>query len=224
MTPDDTHRTLRGCFRTTHARVSGAGGSGCIYISSTLIEDSGLPDPIDLSRRTITGGEVAHAGVAVPACVAILSGRSTGLHGWRAVRQHRSWLVARSGAFATGCIRTLPSATTSRGTRRPRSTSIPSGPASAAISSILAITFCRAMNIPARYVAGYLGDIGVPPNALANGLQRLVRSLLARSLVGIRCPLQPAPYRTSASSPSEETRQTRLSRQPSEQQISAPSP
>jgi transglutaminase-like putative cysteine protease len=27
----------------------------------------------------------------------------------------------------------------------------------------LAITFCRAMGIPARYVAGYLGDIGVPP-------------------------------------------------------------
>ena len=27
----------------------------------------------------------------------------------------------------------------------------------------LAITFCRALNIPARYTAGYLGDIGVPP-------------------------------------------------------------
>jgi transglutaminase-like putative cysteine protease len=27
----------------------------------------------------------------------------------------------------------------------------------------LAITLCRAMNIPARYVTGYLGDIGVPP-------------------------------------------------------------
>jgi transglutaminase-like putative cysteine protease len=26
----------------------------------------------------------------------------------------------------------------------------------------LAITFCRALNIPARYAAGYLGDIGVP--------------------------------------------------------------
>jgi transglutaminase-like putative cysteine protease len=26
----------------------------------------------------------------------------------------------------------------------------------------LAITFCRALNIPARYVTGYLGDIGVP--------------------------------------------------------------
>ena len=28
----------------------------------------------------------------------------------------------------------------------------------------LAITFCRAMNIPARYATGYLGDIGVPFN------------------------------------------------------------
>ncbi|MEY2480760.1 MAG: hypothetical protein QOI04_1687 [Verrucomicrobiota bacterium] len=28
----------------------------------------------------------------------------------------------------------------------------------------LAIAFCRCMNIPARYVTGYLGDIGVPPD------------------------------------------------------------
>jgi transglutaminase-like putative cysteine protease len=28
----------------------------------------------------------------------------------------------------------------------------------------LAVTFCRALNIPARYVTGYLGDIGVPPS------------------------------------------------------------
>ncbi|MEY2491114.1 MAG: hypothetical protein QOH24_65 [Verrucomicrobiota bacterium] len=32
----------------------------------------------------------------------------------------------------------------------------------------LAVTFCRCMNIPARYVSGYLGDIGVPvaPNPM----------------------------------------------------------
>lgn len=32
----------------------------------------------------------------------------------------------------------------------------------------LAVTFCRCMNIPARYVTGYLGDIGVPaaPNPM----------------------------------------------------------
>lgn len=28
----------------------------------------------------------------------------------------------------------------------------------------LAVTFCRCLNIPARYVTGYLGDIGVPPS------------------------------------------------------------
>jgi transglutaminase-like putative cysteine protease len=28
----------------------------------------------------------------------------------------------------------------------------------------LAVTFCRALNIPARYATGYLGDIGVPPS------------------------------------------------------------
>ena len=40
----------------------------------------------------------------------------------------------------------------------------------------LAVTFCRAMNIPARYATGYLGDIGVPV-VRPHGLQRLVRGL-----------------------------------------------
>ena len=28
----------------------------------------------------------------------------------------------------------------------------------------LALTFCRCMNIPARYCTGYMGDIGIPPD------------------------------------------------------------
>lgn len=31
----------------------------------------------------------------------------------------------------------------------------------------LALTLCRCLNIPARYVSGYLGDIGVPPDPAA---------------------------------------------------------
>jgi len=31
----------------------------------------------------------------------------------------------------------------------------------------LAVTLCRCLNIPARYVTGYLGDIGVPPSGAA---------------------------------------------------------
>ncbi len=30
----------------------------------------------------------------------------------------------------------------------------------------LAVTFCRCLNIPARYAAGYLGEIGIPPQPL----------------------------------------------------------
>jgi len=31
----------------------------------------------------------------------------------------------------------------------------------------LTITFCRCLNVPARYVTGYLGDIGIPPDSTA---------------------------------------------------------
>src|SRR4029077_16178563 len=59
-----------------------------------------------------------------------------------------------------GCTPTSPSATSSRVPRRPRSTSTRSGRACRDFQH-LAITFLRALNIPARYVTGYLGDIGV---------------------------------------------------------------
>ena len=44
----------------------------------------------------------------------------------------------------------------------------------------LAITFCRCLNIPARYATGYLGDIGVPPDHGADGFFRMVRSVFER--------------------------------------------
>ena len=44
----------------------------------------------------------------------------------------------------------------------------------------LAVTFCRSLNIPARYCTGYLGDIGVPRQIGADGFQRLVRGLPGR--------------------------------------------
>ena len=46
--------------------------------------------------------------------------------------------------------------------RAPRSRPTRSASACAATSRTLLITFCRCLNIPARYVNGYLGDIGVP--------------------------------------------------------------
>lgn len=36
----------------------------------------------------------------------------------------------------------------------------------------LAVTLCRALNIPARYATGYLGDTGLPSHSVRHGLQR----------------------------------------------------
>ena len=40
------------------------------------------------------------------------------------------------------------------------------------------ITFCRCLNIPARYVNGYLGDIGVPPDPAPMDFSAWVEVLL----------------------------------------------
>ena len=55
----------------------------------------------------------------------------------------------------------------------------------------LALTFCRCMNIPARYCTGYLGDIGVPHRSGADGFLRLVSGLSLRRVVHLRRPPQP---------------------------------
>jgi transglutaminase-like putative cysteine protease len=64
----------------------------------------------------------------------------------------------------------------------------------------LAVAMCRAMNIPARYVSGYLGDIGVPLQRPRRFL-RLVRGLSREPLVHLRCALQHAADRSGAGGP-----------------------
>lgn len=60
----------------------------------------------------------------------------------------------------------------------------------------LAITFLRALNIPARYATGYLGDIGVPasPSPMDFGVARGLRRW---RLVHPRRAPQPAPHRSN---------------------------
>ncbi len=59
----------------------------------------------------------------------------------------------------------------------------------------LGVTFCRALGIPARYVFGYMPDIGIPGPFPPDGLPRLVRGLPRRSLVDVRRALQHAAHR-----------------------------
>ena len=56
----------------------------------------------------------------------------------------------------------------------------------------LAISFCRALNIPARYVFGYLPDMDVPPDPAADGLRGVDGGLAGGALVDLRPAQQPA--------------------------------
>ncbi len=132
--------------------------------NSTLIEDSGQPDPIDYYA-------VQHPVEELPAenliylmnsryCeVDRLSHIATDLFantapGWGRVQAIVNWVYSKvqfGYQFARSTKTALDVYTERNGVCRD--------------FQHLAITFCRCMNIPARYATGYLGDIGiyVPP-------------------------------------------------------------
>jgi len=129
--------------------------------SSTLIEDSGLPDPVDRNAPQLPVGELP-----TDALQFLLASRFCEVDrlsdlawqwfgntppGWPRV-QAICDSVQRHITFGYQFARPTKSAmdvyTERQGVCRDY--------------QHLAIAFCRAMHIPARYATGYLGDIGVP--------------------------------------------------------------
>jgi transglutaminase-like putative cysteine protease len=129
--------------------------------NSTLVMDSGEPDPIQADARQSPIDQLPHEILQflLPSryCeVELLSNTAHELFGsaapgWPTVYAITSWVnqkVQFGYAFARSTRTALEVYTERVGVCRD--------------FQHLAITFCRALNIPARYVAGYLGDIGVP--------------------------------------------------------------
>ena len=79
----------------------------------------------------------------------------------------------------------------------------------------LAVAFCRALNIPARYCTGYLGDVGTPRALAARRLRRLVRGLPRRPLAPLRPAQQHPPPGAACSWPTAATPPTSPSPPPS---------
>jgi transglutaminase-like putative cysteine protease len=129
--------------------------------SSTLIRDSGFPDILNLAARETPVGDLPHQVLTY-----LLSSRycevdrfsSIALElfgsvspGWSRVQYICNWAhnhVAFNYQQARPTKTALDVFTERVGVCRD--------------FQHLAITFCRALNIPARYATGYLGDIGVP--------------------------------------------------------------
>jgi transglutaminase-like putative cysteine protease len=130
--------------------------------SSTIVEDSGLPDPVCPAAREVPAGELPPETLRYLMgsrfCeVDLLSAAAVELfgdvpRGWARVQAICDWVQSKvtfSYAQARSTRTALDVFTERVGVCRD--------------FQHLAITFCRALNIPARYTAGYLGDIGVPP-------------------------------------------------------------
>ena len=129
--------------------------------NSTLIQDSGRPDEVNLRAREVPVGEVPNEFLCY-----LLNSRYCEVDrfsdiafelfghvtpGWSRVQAICDWVhgkVAFSYPHARPTKSALDVYTERIGVCRD--------------FQHLAITFCRAMNIPARYATGYLGDIGWP--------------------------------------------------------------
>ena len=138
-------------------------GTGTLRLSNDfLFEDSGLPDaampnavahPIaDLPHEALQfllGSRYCEVDSLTPTAFDLFGGTRPG---WERVQAVCDWVhgkVAFGYSFARPTKTALDVFTERQGVCRD--------------FQHLAITFCRALGIPARYAAGYLGDIGIPP-------------------------------------------------------------
>jgi transglutaminase-like putative cysteine protease len=131
--------------------------------ASTLIEDSGLPDAVgtdavehpvaELPTETLQfllASRYCEVDLLSPIAHDLFGGIGPGWQRVQAICGWVNWKVEFGYPYARPTKTALEVFTERRGVCRD--------------FQHLAITFCRAMNIPARYATGYLGDIGVPPS------------------------------------------------------------
>ena len=160
VSPDVPRETYTDGFGNRCVRIMAPQGQLRLS-NSTLIQDSGEPDPVDWSAAQIPIAnlppETLQFLLASRYCeVDKLSDLAWNLFGnvapgWATVQAICDWVnrtVTFGYNFASSTRTALDVSTERRGVCRD--------------FQHLAIALCRAMHIPARYATGYLGDIGVP--------------------------------------------------------------
>ena len=154
----DEYRDLFGNISTRFVAPPGS----LRLFNETIIEDSGAPDPVNGDAREVPiadlppdtlrylmGSRFCEVDLLSPTAVELFGDVP---RGWARVQAICDWVQAKvtfSYAQARATRTALDVFTERVGVCRD--------------FQHLAITFCRCLNIPARYTAGYLGDIGVPP-------------------------------------------------------------
>jgi transglutaminase-like putative cysteine protease len=158
--PDVRTEEYQDCFGNICTRILAPPGTLCLT-NSTIVEDSGMPDPVNPAAREVPveelPAETLRFLMASRFCeVDLLSPTAVELfgdvpRGWERVQAVCDWVhskVTFGYPYARPTRTALDVYTERIGVCRD--------------FQHLAITFCRCLNIPARYATGYLGDIGVP--------------------------------------------------------------
>ena len=131
--------------------------------ANALLNDTGEPDPIAVSRAPARGGGSSRGVARVPPRQPILRDRSADRHRVGPVRQRADRRAAASRPSATTCISHITFSYQNARSTRTAWEAFDERKGVCRDYAHLAIAFCRCMNIPARYCTGYLGDIGMPP-------------------------------------------------------------
>jgi transglutaminase-like putative cysteine protease len=136
---------------------------GVIRLSnSTLVHDSGLPDPISPHARAVPVHELPHGILRY-----LLNSRYCEVDRFTAIAFELFGSVP-AGWARVQAVCDWVHAKVTFGYQYARSTKTAMDVFTERVGVCrdfqhLAVTLCRALNIPARYATGYLGDIGVPP-------------------------------------------------------------
>jgi transglutaminase-like putative cysteine protease len=130
--------------------------------SSTLIQDSGLPDETNWSAGETAVGDLPHETLSF-----LLNSRYCEVDRFSTIALELFGHIAPGwGRVQAVCDWVNSKLAFSYHHARPTKTALDAFTERVGVCrdfQHLAITFCRALGIPARYATGYLGDIGVPP-------------------------------------------------------------
>jgi transglutaminase-like putative cysteine protease len=161
VTPEAPVSSYMDSFGNRCSRIVAPAGLVALH-GSTLIEDSGSPDPFEPSARQHPIEELPNETL-----IYLLSSR------YCEVDRLSSAAFELFGSVAPGwprvqaiCDWAYSKVTFGYQYARPTKTALDVFTERVGVCrdfQHLAVTFCRALNIPARYATGYLGDIGVPP-------------------------------------------------------------
>jgi transglutaminase-like putative cysteine protease len=129
--------------------------------SSTLIRDSGLPDVVNWSARESAVGDLPHETLCF-----LLNSRYCEVDRFSSIAFELFGQIEPGwGRVQAICNWVHNKVTFNYQHARPTKTALDVFTERVGVCrdfQHLAISFCRALNIPARYATGYLGDIGVP--------------------------------------------------------------